>query len=412
MYQKEISKDTMVEVHTIETYQRENDSITIRRIGTSDYLLLDEIALNIYRSFSSDKSIGEVALMHSANDYEINDIIEFVEVLLNAGYVKSIDGVLISESLIDNHPLNAEPSKILKILFSKTAWAFYLFSVFANIFLFYFSDNLRPKGSDLFVSTSGIASICIIILGTWIVIFFHEYGHICAAKSVGIGAKVKWGYRLVFLVLETEVTDIWSVSRKKRYGVYLAGLAWTSMLILLCLVMQFYFSNEIILKILKFTVLMQLQTTVFQTLLFLRTDLYYVLTNFLEIDDLNESMKLIFKNIFTLKFNKISSILNSMSNKERKITKIYSSLSFIGIFVALYLFLVIDLPIAYYTVKQTLEKTLKDPLFSMSYWDGIAMGTFTLCPLVILTIYLALDLRKKIKEKKRKELGPILRNSI
>lgn len=331
MYQKEISKDTMVEVHTIETYQRENDSITIRRIGTSDYLLLDEIALNIYRSFSSDKSIGEVALMHSANDYEINDIIEFVEVLLNAGYVKSIDGVLISESLIDNHPLNAEPSKILKILFSKTAWAFYLFSVFANIFLFYFSDNLRPKGSDLFVSTSGIASICIIILGTWIVIFFHEYGHICAAKSVGIGAKVKWGYRLVFLVLETEVTDIWSVSRKKRYGVYLAGLAWTSMLILLCLVMQFYFSNEIILKILKFTVLMQLQTTVFQTLLFLRTDLYYVLTNFLEIDDLNESMKLIFKNIFTLKFNKISSILNSMSNKERKITKIYSSLSFIGI---------------------------------------------------------------------------------
>lgn len=74
--------------------------------------------------------------------------------------------------------------------------------------------------------------------------------------------------------------------------------------------------------------------------------------------------------------------------------------------------MVIDLPIAYYTVKQTLEKTLKDPLFSMSYWDGIAMGTFTLCPLVILTIYLALDLRKKIKEKKRKELGPILRNSI
>lgn len=405
-----ISRNSIVEVHNIETYPSEKDSITIRRIGTSDYLSLDVDTLNIYHSFSQDKTIAEVTTMYSANDYQVDDIIEFVEVLVDAGYVKSINGHLISESLLDSPKLNVRHSKIFQILFSKVAWVFYLLTMLVNLFLFSTFENIRPKGSDFFVSNSGIASIAIIIISTWIVIFFHEYGHICAAKSAGIGAKVKWGYRLVFLVLETEVTDIWSVPRRKRYGIYLAGLAWTSVLILLCLIMQFYFSNEILIKILKFSVLMQLQTTVFQALLFLRTDLYYVLTNFLEIDDLDESMKFIFKNIFTLRLGKIRSKLNSLPNKEKKLVKIYSLLSFMGILISLYLFFVIDIPIAYYSVKQTLEKTLRDPLFSMSYWDGIAMGTLTLCPIVILVVYVSLDLRKKMKARKIEKLEAITKD--
>ncbi|MET4559256.1 putative peptide zinc metalloprotease protein [Lysinibacillus parviboronicapiens] len=396
MSEMKISGDTIVEVHNIETYQsNDNDSITIRRIGTSDYLLFDVNTLNLYNSFSSNKSIAELALINSDHDYQIEDIIEFVDVLLDAGFIKTIDGQKISESLTDNPNLNVEPSKFYSLIFGKVAWTIYIFSMFANLYLFFTFETLRPKGSDFFVSNSGIISILIIIISTWIVIFFHEYGHICAAKSVGIGAKVKWGYRLVFLVLETEVADIWSVSRRKRYGIYLAGIAWTSILILFCALMQFYFFNEFVIKILKFAILMQLQTIVFQTLLFLRTDLYYVLINFLKIDDLNESMKYIFKNVLTLQFHNVSTKLNNLSAKERKVVKIYSVCSLIGILVSLYLFFVIDIPIALYSVKQTLEKTLRDPLFSISYWDGIAMGTLTLCPIVILIVYVLIDLRKR-----------------
>lgn len=355
---------------------------------------MDKMTLNIYQSFSSNKTITEVMLVNQESDLETSDIIDFVLVLMEAGFVRAIDGIIVSESLEDNR-VKEKPNKILQFLFSKFAWFCYFSSALINLFLFFSYSDLRPKGSDFFVSESGIFSIFLIIISTWIVIFFHEYGHICAAKSAGIGAEIKWGYRLVFLVLETEVADIWGVPRVKRYGIYLAGLAWTSILILLCLSMQFYFSDEMFLNILKFAVLMQLQTVVFQTLLFLRTDLYYVLTNFLRVDDLNESMQFIFKNILVMKFSEINKKIKNISNNEKKIVLTYSILSFFGIIISLYLFFVIDVPIALYSVKQTLDKTLNDPLFSMAYWDGIAMGTLILCPIVILFVYLIFDFKKK-----------------
>lgn len=251
----------------------------------------------------------------------------------------------------------------MNFIYTIYIWTIYLISFIANLIFFFLYEDLRPKGSDFFVS------------------------EICAARAAGINAKVKWGYRLVFLVLETEVSDIWSIPRNKRYGIYLAGLAWTSILTFICLLMQFYFLNEIVNKVLKFAVLMQLQTVVFQTLLFLRTDLYYVLANFLKIDDLNESMKFILKNLFTLNFKEIRNMLKGIPKREKKVIEIYSTLSFIGIVISLYLFFVIDLPIVFYSVKQTLEKTLNKQLFSIAYWDGIALGTLALCPIVILSIY-------------------------
>ncbi len=62
------------------------------------------------------------------------------------------------------------------------------------------------------------------------------------------------------------------------------------------------------------------------------------LSIFLKIDDLNESMKYIFKNVLTLQFHNVSTKLNNLSAKERKVVKIYSVCSLIGILVSLYLF--------------------------------------------------------------------------
>ncbi|MNP15395.1 hypothetical protein D3C76_1077500 [compost metagenome] len=102
--------------------------------------------------------------------------------------------------------------------------------------------------------------------------------------------------------------------------------------------------------------------------------------------------------------------MEETSIKEKRIVIIYSLFSFFGCLISLYLFFVIDVPIALHSVTQTLEKTLSDPLFSFSYWDGIAMGTLTLCPIVILSVYSLLDLKKRINEKK-KDIGTIVKNA-
>lgn len=139
MSEMKFSGDTIVEVHNIETYHsNDNDSITIRRIGTSDYLLFDVNTLNLYNSFSSNKSIAELALINSDHDYQIEDIIEFVDVLLDAGFIKTIDGQKISESLTDNPNLNVEPSKFYSLIFGKVAWTIYIFFQCLQIYICFF----------------------------------------------------------------------------------------------------------------------------------------------------------------------------------------------------------------------------------------------------------------------------------
>ena len=55
-------------------------------------------------------------------------------------------------------------------------------------------------------------------------IFVHELAHLIAARAVGVNSRMGISHRLWYLVAETDLTGLWSVTRNQRYLPMLAGM--------------------------------------------------------------------------------------------------------------------------------------------------------------------------------------------
>lgn len=52
----------------------------------------------------------------------------------------------------------------------------------------------------------------------------HEFAHVAAGAFLGVHARWRFGHRLFFPAVETDLSDLWMVERRKRYVAYGAGV--------------------------------------------------------------------------------------------------------------------------------------------------------------------------------------------
>ena len=65
----------------------------------------------------------------------------------------------------------------------------------------------------------------------------HEGAHVIATAAHGLRSSLSVTRRLYFLTFQADLTRLWSVPRRARYGPLLAGMTWdaTAMTIVLAL---------------------------------------------------------------------------------------------------------------------------------------------------------------------------------
>jgi hypothetical protein len=92
--------------------------------------------------------------------------------------------------------------------------------------------------------------------------------------------------RLYIPVAETNLTQLWSVPRKKRYIPFLAGML-NDTLVLSFLIFLLWFSDltpilglESVTAFARLAILLLYYSLIWQFLLFIQTDLYFVISNF------------------------------------------------------------------------------------------------------------------------------------
>jgi len=140
------------------------------------------------------------------------------------------------------------------------------------------------------------------ILVAWFLVLKHEWFHYLAAVSLGVPAQIKFGSRYIFIVLETQSDAINLLERSKRHRFYLAGMIGD------LLFMVFLFHVSTLLALLGITIdprllsLCFLQTAagiIFQFDIFLKTDLYFVLTDLFKKDNLYTNSGIVLKSWFS-----------------------------------------------------------------------------------------------------------------
>jgi len=279
--------------------RQENSEYLVGVRGCKSYLCISEAGMQAIRLLRGGLAVGVVnqRLADALGTARVT-LVPLLEKLLAAGAIQSIGGQKLQRlgRLQDGPLMSMRPDRI-SWLFSKPAAAAYAILMGIALALLVFAPWPLLRPSQLAgMPYSVLATLCIVVALANAV--KHEMAHALAAWSSGISTRFSIGHRFLFPVLQTDLTDLWVVDRKRRYIVYAAGMI-SDLLTLAVLVIAACCTAWLQSRKISWLPASQLITffsvaffviasnILWQGNIFVRTDLYYILANALNCRNLH-----------------------------------------------------------------------------------------------------------------------------
>jgi hypothetical protein len=226
---------------------------------------------------------------------EAIDLVDLVQELATLGMVACIDHVQITGlEQIGQQWLERIPPSAVSWLYSRVTLSILAVLMVTGPLLLVLVPALRPRAQDLLWSPSyALDLLLLLILGPFL-LFKHELGHLLAARANGLPAELTFGHRLFYLVAVSRIGEIWKCSRARRLLIYSAGMINDSTTASLCLLLLFAASQHALIlsppleAFLRLIVLSEYLGIAWQFQIFLKTDVYHLLTELTERHDLPE----------------------------------------------------------------------------------------------------------------------------
>ncbi|ODH00731.1 hypothetical protein A4S05_32095 [Nostoc sp. KVJ20] len=345
----------------------------VGRVETGEFISLPEVGIQVIDNLQDKYNLQESTSLVMDNFGIEIDISTFIEELANLGFIKEIDGFSIYVSQPKLFNFNWLKPQYIYFLFGRTATICYMILVTIAFITLIKNPQLVPSYQDFFWASSTslvLAGNTAITIGN---IALHELAHLAAARSLDLPVRISLSTRLHNLVVQTDVSSLWSVPRRYRYRVYLAGIVWELIFCSTALIVLAYIPLISLVKgLIKALILTQFFGITWQFYFYMRTDIYFVIQDLLRChnlftDSLNylkfcvqKTNRLVFKKRFE------KSIVNPLINvpiQEKKKIIAYSWLVLIGSLISLCVFFTYNLPIL---IKLLIQACI-------SIWNGIVL---------------------------------------
>jgi putative peptide zinc metalloprotease protein len=112
----------------------------------------------------------------------------------------------------------------------------------------------------------------------WTIILVHEFAHLVTARAAGVPARITLSTRLQFLAAQTDVSGVWAAPRRTRLTTYLAGMGIDICAAGICLlILDLAQPQGLARHLLAVAAAETLLGLPLQFLVFMRTDIYFVL---------------------------------------------------------------------------------------------------------------------------------------
>jgi hypothetical protein len=275
-----------IRLHDLDS-RRDGDEWIVGRMSTGCFVALPDIGKRALDLLGQGLSAAEVSARLKSRTGEDIDVPDFVEGLLGLGFVAEVDGRAVPS------PPPPRPS-LPRIRPRHVRWALSpVLPVLVGVLVAAaVTAQLTGPGVTLNHRTllwSPHGSLVILVAATvgWTLLLLHECAHLITARATGVPGRIRLGTRLQFLVMQTDISGIELASRRHRLTAYLAGIATNlsvaSLAILLATTTQPSTTEH---RLLAALTLLALAPLPFQCMVFMRTDLYFVLQDLTRCRDL------------------------------------------------------------------------------------------------------------------------------
>ncbi|HWI51682.1 MAG TPA: hypothetical protein VNT01_06030 [Symbiobacteriaceae bacterium] len=369
-----LTEASLVEFYPLHIGEPENDQQVVGRADTGEFIALPVEGVALIRWFQDGLAAGEVKRRFTSQFGQAPDLDEFVEGLADCGFVRRVDGW----NHVPPHSVTVRPQGwqlFGGIPAGRLAWLFsipmrllYLSIWVAVPGLLIARPGLIPSAGDAWVHPRVMVNALILMMATWALIFLHELAHLLAVRARGCSGYLAVSHRLHYLVAQVEMSSVRTLPRAVRYGPYLAGMTWDMAVLLACLLLRIFGVGGAVPGLVAYVVALSL---VFQFGFFMRTDVYYLFVNWLDLGNLMADTQHWLVNLFMrLLGRRPPHDLSAVPVRELRIVRWYAGFYLLGVVIVVGQFILLGLPLAVRFAAQAGASLGRGPA-TVDFWDGL-----------------------------------------
>lgn len=306
--------------------QKEADEYVIGSVELGEFYQFPEIAVTVIQLLREQLDFAEIAQKVQASSGEEVDIEDFVELLLSLNLAYPADEEYRYHEQVNDQTV---PAREIKISISQTAaqlltsWPFRIVYAAVVLYAFYLmgsnSDYAVNPTALLFYNNFTITLVSLLLLYV-VTTALHEAGHMISAARLGINSTLSVSNRLWNIVLEADISGIVSLPKHKRYLPLLGGMLVDIFNIsLLTILIKFLIEaqvNPYLIQLCQALILQLIITIIWQFNLFLRTDIYYLLSTISSYPNLDMEARIYIKQWLTQLKNSVKLTTSESQNNE------------------------------------------------------------------------------------------------
>ncbi|GAA3456569.1 hypothetical protein GCM10018962_84030 [Dactylosporangium matsuzakiense] len=253
------------------TLVRDGENYVVGSPHTAAYVEVPEIGARIIEWLQDGASVAEAGRRAADLAGEPVDVEDFMQTLADEGLLAEGDGAA---------PLTGTlRQRAGAALFGRIAWSAYAVLALTAAVLLVAVPALRPTFRDAFPFDTQLLNIVAASVLGMLAVAAHEGAHVLATAALGLRSRLSVSRRLYFVTFQADLTRLWSVPRRARYGPLLAGMAWDAAILSVALLVQVAVPDGLVVRLLRALIVLQFTALVAQAMVFVRTDIYALLVN-------------------------------------------------------------------------------------------------------------------------------------
>ena len=276
--------------------QAQADEVVIGRVDTGVFLSLPADAVALLDELREGKTVGEVQDAYFAEHGEIPDMEGLLDYLEEKGFVSPLvpgadqpdAAAFVPQAGPPQRQMRYHftsiPESFAKKVFGKTALTIYAVVVALAAVAAFLHPGVIPGPRSLYFEHNVTFYAVALLIWGYSSIFFHEMGHLLAARATGVDSRLGIGHRLWAMVAETDLTNLWSRPARERYLPFLAGAIVdlvSAALVVFVLVAgeeKWIHLSPMVETLVRAILFVYLLRLLWQCFFFVRTDFYYVVS--------------------------------------------------------------------------------------------------------------------------------------
>ncbi|QHT57795.1 hypothetical protein GXP71_18080 [Cellulomonas sp. H30R-01] len=393
-----VSPSSVLRLHDLTT-TAQGDRVVVGHPATGRFVALPAVGAQALALLAEGRTVADVERAVTPPDApEPVDVVSFARSLVRLGFVAAVD-----ESAVAAPPPGdvgpagtgwaVAPRIRLPWLFGRTAGVLAALATLASVVLVTAVPRVRPHALDLFFLASPAQSIAAVVVVTYVLAGVHELAHVLAAAALGVPARLRVTRRTYFLTFETNLTGLWALPPRRRVGPLLAGMGFDASV--LCAALALRTAGVGPDAFLAAVVMIELTAIVVQLFVFLRSDVYAVMTALLGCTSLDRTTRLMLRRTVRRLSPEQAAALAAAPARDLAVARWYRWVHVSGYALAAAFFVAVFLPSTWFMLRWVVESVVVHGPSTWAFWEALLLGIVVLSPRAVTGVVALRDLRAR-----------------